>query len=93
MIDAATLEGEPIDHYREVCHELEAYEPELLERPRMLVANKIDLDPSADRLDALRTVAAEEGIEYAEVSAADDHGLDVVVDWVRGQSTDDTEVS
>ncbi len=93
MIDAATLEGEPIDHYREVCHELEAYEPELLERPRILVANKIDLEPSAERLAALRAVAAEEGIDYAEVSAADDRGLDVVVDWVRGQSADGAGVS
>ena len=93
MIDAATLEGEPIDHYREVCRELEAYEPELLERPRILVANKIDLEPSAERLEALRAVAAEEGIDYAEVSAADDRGLDVVVDWVRGQSVDGADVS
>lgn len=93
MIDAATLEGEPIDHYREVCRELEAYEPELLERPRILVANKIDLDPSAERLEALRAVAAEEGIDYAEVSAADDRGLAAVIDWIRDQSIGAAEVS
>jgi len=93
MVDAATVEGEPIDHYREVCHELEAYEPELLERPRMLVANKIDLSPSAERLELLRAVAAEEGIDYAEASAADDRGLDVVIEWIRGQCTDKAEVS
>jgi GTP-binding protein len=97
MVDAATVEGEPIDHYREVCRELEAYEPELLTRPRILVANKIDLGPSAERLDALREIAAAEGIEYAEVSAADDAGLSAVVDWVRaqskGQSKSSAEVS
>jgi GTP-binding protein len=86
MVDAATVEGEPIDHYREVCHELEAYEPELLDRPRILVANKIDLEPDTERLASLRAAAAEEGIEYAEVSASDDQGLAVVVDWVRDQS-------
>jgi GTP-binding protein len=93
MIDAATLEGEPTDHYREVCRELEAYEPELLERPRILVANKIDLEPTPARLDALRAIAAEEGIDYAEVSAADDLGLDAVIEWIRGQCVGEAEVS
>lgn len=93
MVDAATLEGEPLDHYREVCHELEAYEAELLERPRILVANKIDLEPEPERLDALRSVAEEEGIDYAEVSASDDRGLDVVVEWIRARGREATEVS
>ena len=48
---------------------------------------------SAERLETLRAVAAEEGIDYAEVSAADDRGLEVVVDWIRGQSADDAGVS
>ena len=80
MIDAATLEGEPTDHYREVCRELEAYEPELLERPRILVANKIDLEPTPARLDAFRAIAAEDGIDLAEVLAADDLGLDAAIE-------------
>ncbi|NKB86872.1 MAG: GTPase ObgE [Acidobacteria bacterium] len=93
MVDAATLEGEPIDHYREVCRELEAYESELLERPRILVANKVDLDPDAERLAVLRATAEEEGIDYAEVSAMDDQGLGPVVEWIRARGREAAEVS
>jgi GTP-binding protein len=93
MVDTATVEGEPIDHYREVCYELEAYNADLLARPRILVANKIDLAPSAERLQALRSTAAEENIEYAEVSASDDTGLGGVIDWIRAQCIDTAGVS
>ncbi len=93
MVDAATVEGEPVEHYREVCAELTAYEPELMSRPRILVANKIDLAPEPHRLQALREVAAAEGIDYAEISAQDDEGLTVVLDWIREQSRTPSEVS
>ena len=70
-------------HYQEVCEELGHYRAELLERPRILVANKIDLDPSAATLAALRGLAAREGIEYCEISAASGDGMQTFVEWVR----------
>jgi GTP-binding protein len=86
LVDAATIEGEPADHYREVCEELQYYRADLLERPRMLVANKVDLEPSAERLDALRSLARAEGIAYCEISAAERTGIESLVDWIREQS-------
>lgn len=88
LVDAASEEGDPADHYREVCAELRAYRPELLDRPRILVANKIDLAPAVERLLALRELADEERIAYCEISAQAATGLDRLVGWIREQSSD-----
>jgi len=86
LVDSATQEHEPEDHYREVCGELSLYRADLLERPRMLVANKVDLAPDAERLQGLRRLAAAEGIAYCELSAARATGLQSLIDWIRAQS-------
>ena len=86
LVDAASEEGDPVDHYREVCGELRAYRPELLDRPRALVANKIDLEPGVERLGALRELAGKERIAYCEISAQAATGLDRFVGWIREQS-------
>jgi GTP-binding protein len=86
LVDAAAAEGDPVEHYREVCEELHYYRGELLERPRILVANKLDQEPAPERLAALRSLAEAEGIAYCEISAAQRIGLDGLVDWIREQS-------
>ena len=48
LIDMAGTDGRaPWDDYRQLLHELELYEPSLLERPRLVVANKMD-EPAAE---------------------------------------------
>ena len=43
MIDAASVEGrDPIADIKAINKELEAYNPELLTRPQVIAANKID---------------------------------------------------
>lgn len=86
LVDVASDDGEPEDHYREVCEELHLYRADLLERPRILVANKIDLDADPERLQRLRQLALEEKITYCELSAATGAGLESLVDWIREQS-------
>ncbi len=93
LVDAATEDGEPEDHYREVCQEMALYRAELLERPRVLVANKVDLAPAAERLERLRRLAADEGSAYCELSAAEATGLGTLLDWIRAQSRAPAAVS
>jgi GTPase len=66
VLDLANAEGiAPADQERVLLAELERYRPELLERPRLVVANKADVATSTlDDPDAL------------VVSAATRHGLD-----------------
>ncbi|HJO04771.1 MAG TPA: GTPase ObgE [Acidobacteriota bacterium] len=86
LVDAASLEGAPSDHYRELCDELRLYREDLLDRPRILVANKIDLGPPPESLAALRQLAEDEQIAYCEISAVTQTGLDALVDWIREQT-------
>lgn len=50
VIDVAPLDdSDPIASAQIILHELEAYNPELLNKPRWLVLNKIDLIPESQR--------------------------------------------
>ena len=43
VVDAASTEGrDPVEDIQAICRELEAYNPELLKRPQVIAANKID---------------------------------------------------
>lgn len=93
LVDAATEDGEPEEHYQEVCGEIGLYRAELLERPRFLVANKVDLQPATDRLQRLRRLAQNEGIAYCELSAATATGLQPLIDWIREKSSSPAAIS
>ena len=43
VVDAASTEGrDPVEDIRAINKELEAYNPQLLERPQVIAANKMD---------------------------------------------------
>ena len=55
ILDAAEIDGRPVmDDYITLRNELEFYNPELLERPYLIVANKIDLPGAAENLHRLQ---------------------------------------
>jgi len=55
VIDMAGVDGrDPADDYAQLLRELDAYASELLEKPRLVVANKMDLPAAAERLPAFR---------------------------------------
>ena len=61
--------------------ELEAFDPRLLSRPRLLVGSKLDVaDP--DRRDALRSAAAERRLPSIEISAVSGDGVDRLLTWI-----------
>ena len=84
VVDAGGGDGEPEEHYREVRDELGMYREELLDRPRIVVANKTDLNPDPVRLARLRAAAAADGAAYCEISAAEGLGLEPLIEWIRG---------
>lgn len=71
VADIATIEAE-----------LEAFNPELLQRPRLLVGSKLDAaDPQRQR--RLQELAAERGLPHLEISSASNKGLDRLVGELR----------
>lgn len=55
VIDIAGYDGrDPIEDYRVLCNELASYDPELLNRPRLIALNKTDLEEAAHHLPRFR---------------------------------------
>jgi GTP-binding protein len=74
LVDLSNPEGSAAEDLAVVERELEAFNPELLERPRLIVGSKLDsgLD---ERREELRAAAKERGLPYREISSATGQGV------------------
>ncbi len=73
LIDMAAVDGrDPVKDYHQLCHELAAHNPELAQRPRVLVANKMDLPQAQDHLKRFREAVPE---PVAPISCATGTGI------------------
>ncbi len=79
ILDAAGSEGrDPIEDFEIINAELAKFDPELAERPQIVVANKIDL-ASDEQLAKLRNHFESLGYEYYEMCAPISHGTQEIV--------------
>ncbi|HJN89110.1 MAG TPA: GTPase ObgE [Verrucomicrobiota bacterium] len=75
LIDmAGTDEREPWEDYEHLLSELEQYNPELLSRPRLVAANKMDEKVAPEKLKEFQAKLGQ--VDVVEISAAFDLGLD-----------------
>ncbi len=82
LIDmAGTDEREPWDDYSQLLTELELYDPALLNRPRLVAANKMDEEPAPEKLKAFRAKLGQ--VEVVEIAAAFDLGLEELKNKMR----------
>jgi len=82
LLDMAGTEGrKPWDDYKQVLKELELYDPALLERTRLVVANKMDEPASEKLLKQFKTKIKK--IPVLPISAAFDQGMDKFKDTIR----------
>ncbi|MCQ9209011.1 GTPase ObgE [Granulicatella seriolae] len=87
VIDMATMEGrDPFDDFKVIMDELASYHLRLLERPMIIVANKMDQPQASDNLEEftkkLKEYYSEEGQETPKVypiSAYRKEGLDALL--------------
>ncbi len=74
IIDMAAEDGrDPVDDYKTLLHELEMRDPQLLERPRLVVANKMDLPDAVENLKKFKKTL---DINPIETSSVEDKGFD-----------------
>ncbi|AQS59947.1 GTPase ObgE [Desulforamulus ferrireducens] len=80
VVDVAGTEGrDPVEDIKTINRELELYDARLAERPQIIAANKMDVQPQADEnLTRLRE-AFGDSYEIFPISAATGEGLDKVV--------------
>ncbi len=77
LVDAASVEGrDPVEDIRAINQELEAYDPSLMEKPQIIVANKLDacMEPAEDVLERIRG-AFDGQIPVYGISAATGEGV------------------
>lgn len=85
VVDAAGTEGrDPIDDIRKMQHELRAYNPELLKKPQIIAANKIDAMYDDDALTLLKEEFEPEGIKVFPISAVARQGLQDLLYHIDG---------
>jgi len=76
---------DPVQDYRTVMKELEAFDTTLAKRRQILVANKIDLLGGAEeRLNKIESLAKEENLPFCAISALTKQGLQKVVSAMKG---------
>lgn len=70
VVDMSGLEGrDPYEDYVTINEELRSYNPELLKRPQIIVANKMDLPDAIDHLALFKEQLNDEGIQIIPISA------------------------
>jgi GTPase len=74
LVDLSNPEGSAAEELATVEHELAEFNPELLERPRLIVGSKLDA-VLPERREELRRAAAERGLPYREISSATNEGI------------------
>ena len=89
MVDAASVEGrDPIEDILAINRELEAYNPDLLKRPQVIAANKIDViyddGTGKNPVEEIKAAFEPEGIKVYPISAVTGSGVKELLYAVRG---------
>jgi GTP-binding protein len=75
LLDMAGTDGrEPWDDYKQLLKELELYDPALLKKPRLVVANKMDEEAAVEKLKQFKKKIKK--VMPLPISAAFDQGLE-----------------
>lgn len=97
MVDAASVEGrDPIGDIYAINKELETYNPELMKKPQVIAANKIDAiyDETESALPSLKAEFEPKGIKVYPISAVSGQGIRELLYHVNEllSTVDDTPV-
>ena len=80
MVDASEYaDHDPIEAVEKINGELAQFNPTLLERPQLIVANKMDLPHDAEQLAALEKYAADHNWPFFTISGATGQGMDALM--------------
>mgnify|MGYP004458584691 CR=1 FL=1 len=81
VVDMSGYEGRnPYDDYVLINKELEAFNPKLLLRPQIIIANKMDIEGALENLNEFSKKVGD--VKIFKVSAALNQGLEDVVDYL-----------
>lgn len=76
VIDVSSTGRDPVEDFQVITRELELYSAELMAKPQMVAASKMDALDEPDRVQKLIGFCKERELELFEISAVTGYGLD-----------------
>src|SRR5580700_1756697 len=77
LVDVSDESGrEPVEDFETVMKELESFSEDLVAKPMIVVASKMDAAQDPSRVDALRRLAEARGLPFYEISSATGLGIE-----------------
>ncbi len=78
LVDVSDTGRDPVHDFESLMKELESFSEELLAKPMILVASKIDAAQDPDRIESLRRLARERKLDFLEISSVTGAGIDAL---------------
>jgi GTP-binding protein len=79
VIDVSSTGRDPVEDFQIISRELELHSAALVEKPQIIAASKLDALDDPGRVELLRGLCEERGLELFEISAVSGHGIDQLV--------------
>jgi GTP-binding protein len=76
LVDVSDTGRDPVHDFEAIWNELESFSPELVEKPMIVAASKMDAAQDPERVAKLRAMAAGRGLEFFEISSVTGSGVD-----------------
>ncbi|RLA84836.1 MAG: GTPase ObgE, partial [Deltaproteobacteria bacterium] len=67
--------GDPLELYEGIRRELRLFNPELLQKPEIVVLNKIDLPEVRERVQEVKEIFSRKGVPFLAISALTGEGI------------------
>ncbi len=79
MVDVSDMtDGDPVDNFNKINRELEQYSKELLDKPMIVAATKIDI-ANKDKLERLKKYCEDRSLSFFSISAVTGEGINELV--------------
>lgn len=79
VIDVSSTDRDPIADFLTISRELGLYKTELVQKPQIVVASKMDAVDDSARVEKLREFCDEHGLKLFEISAVTGRGIDDLI--------------
>ncbi len=77
LVDVSEGSGrDPVNDFEVILEELGSFSPEMLEKPMIVVASKIDVAQDPARIDAVESLAASKGLPFLRLSSVTGEGVE-----------------
>ena len=76
LVDMSDTTRDPVEDFQVIMRELESFSDELVKKPMMVIATKLDTAPEPERVAPLRALAASLGLPFLEISSASGQGIE-----------------